>query len=121
MRECSATLRDVHLNIPILDAGQRRLFRGSLFTSAVGGNLRRENGKVHVQALRGISFDLDRGEHLGLVGHNGAGKTTLLKVIAGIYPPTQGEVLVEGSVGCLFDIEAGVTQEMTGYECIKFQ
>jgi len=121
MRECSAILRNVDLSIPIMGPGQLRLLRGSLIKSAVGGNLDRQNGKVHVQALRDISFELRQGEHLGLVGHNGAGKTTLLKVIAGIYPPSNGEVVVEGSIGCMFDIEAGISQEMTGYESIKFQ
>ncbi|HTP94185.1 MAG TPA: ATP-binding cassette domain-containing protein, partial [Xanthobacteraceae bacterium] len=121
MRECSAILRNVDLSIPIMGPGQLRLLRGSLIKSAVGGNLDRQNGKVHVQALRGVSFELRRGEHLGLVGHNGAGKTSLLKVIAGIYPPSNGEVIVEGSIGCLFDIEAGISPEMTGYESIKFQ
>jgi ABC-type polysaccharide/polyol phosphate transport system ATPase subunit len=121
MQECSAVLRNVDLTIPILDPGQRRLFSRSMIHSAVGGKLNHLNGRVQVQALRGISFELARGEHLGLVGHNGAGKSSLLKVIAGIYPATNGEVSVRGSVGCLFDIEAGITQEMTGYECIKFQ
>jgi ABC-type polysaccharide/polyol phosphate transport system ATPase subunit len=121
MRECSAILRNVHLSIPILTPGQRRLLHGSLIKSAIGGTLNRQNGKVHVQALRGVSFELEHGDHLGVIGPNGAGKTTLLKVIAGIYPPSKGEVIVQGEVGCLFNIDAGITQEMTGYECIRFQ
>jgi ABC-2 type transport system ATP-binding protein len=121
MVECSAVLRNVDLSIPVLGPGQMRLLRASLIMSAVGGNFNEQNGKVHVQALRGVSFELAHGDHLGLIGHNGAGKTTLLKVIAGIYPPSNGEVMVRGSIGCLFDIEAGVTPEMTGYECIKLQ
>jgi homopolymeric O-antigen transport system ATP-binding protein len=108
------------LNIPIFAPNQMRLFaRRSLHS--VGGNLDEVRGKVHVQALKGISFEIGRGEHLALIGHNGAGKSTLLRVIAGIYPPTRGEVSVTGSIGCVLDMGAGITPEMTGYECIKFQ
>ncbi len=121
MTPCRISLRNVHLRIPVFAPNQLRLLRRGLFKAAVGGNIAESNGKVHVHALRGISLELNRGEHLALIGHNGSGKTTLLKVLAGIYPPTEGEVQVEGTVGCLIDMEAGVTAEMSGYECIKFQ
>ena len=52
-------------------------------------------------ALRDISFDLRRGECLGLIGRNGCGKTTLLRLIAGIFPPDQGEIAIRGRVGAL--------------------
>lgn len=53
-------------------------------------------------ALRDISFDLKRGECLGLIGRNGCGKTTLLRLIAGIFPPDQGEIAIRGRVGVLW-------------------
>jgi ABC-type polysaccharide/polyol phosphate transport system ATPase subunit len=121
MNTCRISLRNVHLRIPVFAANQLRLLRRGFLQAAVGGNLAETNGKVHVHALRGISFDLDRGDHLALIGHNGSGKTTLLKVLARIYPPTEGHVEIEGTVGCLIDMEAGVTPEMSGLECIKFQ
>jgi len=50
-------------------------------------------------ALRNVSFDLRRGECLGLIGRNGCGKTTLLRLIAGIFPPDRGEIAIRGRVG----------------------
>jgi len=50
-------------------------------------------------SLEEISFELKRGEVLGLIGANGSGKTTLLRLIAGIYPPDKGEVIIKGRVG----------------------
>jgi lipopolysaccharide transport system ATP-binding protein len=52
-------------------------------------------------ALQNISFDLKRGECLGLIGRNGCGKTTLLHIIAGIFPPDHGEIAIRGRVGAL--------------------
>lgn len=119
MTNCSAVLRNVSLNIPIFAPNQMRLIRKPQFLSPVGGNIDTQFGKIHIQALRNVSFDLNEGEHLALIGHNGAGKTTLLKLLAGIYPPSAGEVATEGTIGCLFEIGAGVAAEMTGYEYVK--
>src|SRR5205823_4578959 len=49
-----------------------------------------------VEAVRGISFRVDRGEIVGFLGPNGAGKTTTLRILAGIFPPTSGEVRIDG-------------------------
>ena len=57
-------------------------------------------------ALRDISFDLRRGEVLGLIGANGSGKSTLLRLLTGIFPPDQGEIAVKGRVGALIALGA---------------
>jgi len=67
-------------------------------------------------ALRDISFDLRRGECLGLIGRNGCGKTTLLRLIAGIFPPDRGEIVIRGRVGALIALGAGFHPHMTGRE-----
>jgi ABC-type polysaccharide/polyol phosphate transport system ATPase subunit len=71
-------------------------------------------------ALRDVSFDLDEGEALGIVGHNGAGKTTLLKVLARITHPTSGVSRTRGRVGSLLDVGTGFHPELNGRENIYF-
>src|SRR6186713_3647262 len=55
-------------------------------------------------ALRGVSFDVEEGETLGVIGHNGAGKSTLLKILAQVTDPTDGEVRIRGRVGSLLEV-----------------
>jgi ABC-type polysaccharide/polyol phosphate transport system ATPase subunit len=74
-----------------------------------------------VVALDGISFALEAGDRLGLVGSNGAGKTTLLKVLYGIYPPHSGSVVVNGRVDALFNIRLGFRAEATGRRNIELR
>ncbi|MBK8468996.1 MAG: ABC transporter ATP-binding protein [Candidatus Phosphoribacter sp.] len=70
----------------------------------------------HFRALDDVSFDIARGDTVALVGHNGSGKSTALKLIAGIYPPSSGSVLVDGRVTALLELGAGFHPELTGRE-----
>jgi ABC-type polysaccharide/polyol phosphate transport system ATPase subunit len=110
-------LEDVSLVYPVYGVNARSL-KKSLLNIAVGGRLSQEKGCVEVEALKNISFKLQSGDRLGIIGHNGAGKTSLLKVLAQIYEPTQGSVRISGQTSCLFDIMMGLDQELTGYENI---
>ncbi len=69
-----------------------------------------------IWALRDVSFTVEPGEAVGLVGRNGSGKTTLLRLIAGIFGPTSGSISVAGDVGALLGIGAGFHPDFTGRE-----
>lgn len=67
-------------------------------------------------ALNDVSFEVQRGETLGIVGKNGSGKSTLLQIICNIVTPTSGEVKIQGRVGALLELGAGFNREFTGRE-----
>jgi lipopolysaccharide transport system ATP-binding protein len=71
-----------------------------------------------VQALRDVSFAVEPGSAIGLVGRNGSGKTTLLRLLSGIIRPTAGRVAVGGRVGSLLELGAGFHPDLTGRENI---
>lgn len=70
------------------------------------------------RALSDVSFEICKGEAVGIIGDNGAGKSTLLKLITGVAFPTEGEVHVEGKVAALLELTAGFSMQMTGRENI---
>ncbi len=72
-------------------------------------------------ALRGVSFEVQPGQVLGIIGPNGAGKSTILKLIAGIMEPTRGQVTVPGRVGALIELAAGFHPDLTGRENVFLQ
>jgi lipopolysaccharide transport system ATP-binding protein len=70
------------------------------------------------QALKGVTFTVPSGHTLGIIGRNGSGKSTLLKLLAGIYRPDHGRVVVHGKVGALLELGAGFHPEFSGRENI---
>lgn len=69
-------------------------------------------------ALEHLSFDVKKGETLGLIGHNGAGKSTTLKLISGILKPTEGSIAVNGNVVPMLELGSGFDMDLTGRENI---
>jgi len=87
-----------------------------LFRDAVKGRVR----ILEYVALQDVSFTVDKGEVVAILGRNGAGKSTLLKVIAGVLPPTQGTLEVNGKIAPMIELGAGFHPEMTGSENVLF-
>jgi lipopolysaccharide transport system ATP-binding protein len=69
-------------------------------------------------AVNDVSFDVEHGERLGIIGHNGAGKSTLLKLLARVTPPSKGEIRLRGRVGALLEVGTGFNGQLTGRENI---
>lgn len=80
----------------------------------IKGNLK----YAEFEALKNISFDVEKGEVVGIIGHNGAGKSTLLKIVSGILTPTEGRVSVHGNIAPMLELGSGFDFEMTGRENI---
>jgi ABC-2 type transport system ATP-binding protein len=130
-RETRISAQSLTLEFPIYDIASRSLkqmfmlrpiasvFRGA---SHVGGSIAAgASGTVVVRAIDAMSFEIGKGDRVGLIGHNGAGKTTLLRTVAGIYEPTGGILKTEGRLMPLFNLMEGMIPDATGREFIRIR
>ena len=107
--------------IEVKDVSMRFRMANDRINSIKEYAIARLSGKLkytEFEALKHVSFDVKRGEVIGLIGHNGAGKSTMLKVISGILKPTEGSVIVRGNVAPMLELGSGFDFDMTGRENI---
>ena len=110
--------RNVGVEFPLYGLKSRSL-KTTFIRAATGGLLAKDtDDKVVVRALDDVTFDIEEGDRIGIIGHNGSGKTTLLRVLAGAYEPASGSVDVSGRVASMLSIGLGMDSEATGYENI---
>jgi ABC-type polysaccharide/polyol phosphate transport system ATPase subunit len=79
----------------------------------------RQRHSAH-QALMGVSFQVKKGEIIGIVGQNGSGKSTLLKILTGVVTPTSGSVVTKGRITALLELGAGFNQDLTGLDNVYY-
>lgn len=89
-----------------------------IIRSTLGLTINKELRPQEFWAVKDVSFELRRGECIGLIGHNGAGKSTLLKVLNGLYAPDKGQIVMKGKIGALIELGAGFNPILTGRENI---
>jgi lipopolysaccharide transport system ATP-binding protein len=99
-------------------ADQGTNLRESLVRLITLGFIRSNSQEQTIWALRDVSFSIEQGETVGLIGRNGAGKSTLLKILSQITYPTSGSTKVNGRVAALLEVGTGFHQELTGRENI---
>lgn len=111
-------LQSVSVEFPIYNVNARSLKKRFIRLGTGGKVLEDANKHIVVNALDNINLTIEHGDRVGLIGHNGAGKSTFLRLLASIYEPTRGKIIIEGSVAPMLDITQGIEAEFTGYDNI---
>lgn len=106
-KEIAIQVKNIHKNF-ILPQSKNNSFK----QAAV--NIIRQNSKTTQRVLDGVSFDIHKGDFFGIVGRNGSGKSTLLKLLAGVYTPTSGEILIQGGLTPFIELGVGFNPELSG-------
>lgn len=83
---------------------------------AIFNRLRGIKGYREHKVLKGLNFEVKKGEFVGVIGRNGSGKSTLLKILAGVYYPEKGEVIINGNLVPFIELGVGFNPELTGRE-----
>jgi ABC-type polysaccharide/polyol phosphate transport system ATPase subunit len=109
-KELTVSVRDLKLNYKT-NIAKKPNFKEALLHLGRG-----EKTAIKVEALKGVSFDVHRGTVLGVIGANGAGKSTLMKAIAGLLPPTEGEIEIRGKVSAMLSLGVGFNPNLSGRE-----
>lgn len=110
---------EVAIHVENLGVRFRRGQRGGRSLKDLFGGSARRTRPGEFWALRGVTFDVQRGEAIGVVGRNGQGKSTLLKLVAGVLLPDEGSVTVHGGVAPLIEITGGFVGDLTVRENVR--
>lgn len=114
-------LKNASLDLPIYDVQSRSLKKRLASLRNRNSNVNEHSDTVVLRALNELSFRIDSGDRLGLVGHNGAGKSTLLRVLAGIYALSSGDISTEGKTVPLLDVSLGMDENSTGRQNVRLR
>lgn len=110
--------QNISVEFPVFENSHRSLKKAVLNISTGGRIGQSADRHPFVTALDDLSFSFEEGSRVGLWGHNGSGKTTLLRVLAGIYAPVKGRLVVRGRIASLLDVSMGLDPDATGFENI---
>ena len=112
---------NLSVEMPIYELSGRSIKMHLLKKLSTGRINASPTGVTIVKALQNISFEVQDGDRIGLIGRNGSGKSTLLRVLAGIYEPSKGQISVEGKAIALLEMGLGMDDTLTGYQNIKLR
>lgn len=110
----SILAQDLRLSVPLVAKRRPSLRTLSIITDFYSRNRKRTLRPL----IRGMSFQLNKGDRVGLIGQNGAGKTTLLRLLAGVLAPSSGRLEIQGAAQTLLNVSMGMQQGATGIENI---
>ena len=118
MSDLELNVDDVCLRFRVYGLGSQSL-KKQIISFGTGGRLGRDtDNHFFVQAVSNLTFNLQTGDKLGIMGANGAGKSTLLRILAGIYRPQSGTVQTTGKIAAIIDPSVALDPHATGYENI---